>query len=1045
MRFSEESPEMAARRGDVALARASGAAAAGGSCAERAPEAVQTPGQARSGRRGRGRGTGLPARTLTRTLAEAFAGTTLRARLAARPLSASSVGGIVYAAAAMLGLVPLLTHNFYYLRVGGTVGLYLILAIGLNIVAGEAGLLDLGYVAFYGIGAYVYAFLSSPHFGLHVPFILSAACSIAAAVVAALAVSLPTLHLRGDYLAMVTLGFGQIVRILLNNLDRPVNITNGPNGIVGIDPPDMFGMRLASLEASYCLIWAFAVGAAVVTGRILRSGIGRAWAALREDEVAAGCMGVDVPRYRVMAFLWGAGLAGLAGALFASWQGAVFPQNFTMAETITVYCMIILGGLCSLPGLVMGAASLVVLPELLRAYSVYRMLIYGIALVLLVVYRPGGLIPAASVATVGTARVRVPSGGRGRRQRGREAAVGTAQGPAQGQAQASPRIIPVADAADKEPEPEPEPELAAQAGHIRRPSPALMRVAQPHPAREAAIGAATVQPALEVRDVHCVFGGLAALSGVSLVARRGEVVGIIGPNGAGKTTLFNLITGVTRPSSGDVMVFGRSVVGLPPHKVAALGVARTFQNIRLFEGQSVLENVLAGCHLGSRRDLAAVVLRTRAFKSREASAVACARDALRFLGRGLAEREGEPARDLSYPHRRRVELARAIAAKPRILLLDEPTAGMTPDEIGDVVSTIKQLKEHGYTVIVIEHHMDVVAETCDRVIVLDHGEKIAEGTPGEVASNRDVMRAYLGTEQGAAVGLPQSQQTARPPSEGAETPPTSHCQGILLGAPSPSATLVTRQPLESKQGLTNSHSGEGGQVLLEARGVHSSYGAVKVLQGVDLHVQRGEIVTVLGSNAAGKSTLLRTILGRVRPPTGEIRFMGRRIDGMPASEIARAGIALVPEGRRIFPGLSVLENLELGGYVLGDRREVAERIKEVLELFPVLAERRHQKAGTLSGGEQQMLAISRALIANPKLICMDEPSMGLAPVLVDKVMQTIQDIRRAGTTVLLVEQNARAALAIADRAYVLRAGRIVASGPAGGFLKDETIREAYLS
>ncbi len=921
-----------------------------------------------------------------------------RALPAARSLLVPPGAGTAYLGVALLALIPLLTRNFYYLRVGGTVGLYLILAIGLNIVAGEAGLLDLGYVAFYGIGAYVYAFLSSPHFGLHVPFLLSTACSVAAAVLAALVVSLPTLHLRGDYLAMVTLGFGQIVRILLNNLDRPVNITNGPNGIVGIDPPSILGVSFAPLEMSYCLIWAFAVGSVLVTSRLLRSGIGRAWAALREDEVAAGCMGVDVARYRVMAFLWGAGLAGLAGALFASWQGAVFPQNFTMAETITVYCMIILGGMRSLPGLVAGAAALVVLPEMLRAYSVYRMLIYGVALVLLVIYRPQGLIPARSGSSSSEP-------GRTRRRSRRT------------------------------PEAEPCP---AQAPGARMEPGATPRAGT-------ATATATGEPALEVRDVRCTFGGLAALAGVSLTVRLGEVVGIIGPNGAGKTTLFNLITGVTRPSSGDIRVFGKSVVGLPSHGIAALGVARTFQNIRLFEGQSVLENVLAGCHLRVRRDLAGVVFRTQAFRACEASEIATARDTLRFLGRALREREAEPARDLAYPDRRRVELARALAAKPRILLLDEPTAGMTPDEIKEMVDAIRLLKDHGYTVVVIEHHMDVVAETCDRVIVLDHGEKIAEGTPAEVASNPEVMRAYLGAERRTAADRPAGPRD-EPGKVGDTTQEGATCasanaprhEQVEVKLPRPRTKCPGRP--EVRRGVA-----ENGGPLLEIKDVHSSYGPVRVLQGVDLYVESGEIVTVLGSNAAGKSTLLRTILGRVRPAKGEIRFMGRRIDGMPTSEIARAGIAVVPEGRRIFPGLSVLENLELGGYVLGDQRQAAERIEQVLDLFPVLAERRHQKAGTLSGGEQQMLAISRALIANPKLICMDEPSMGLAPVLVDRVMQTVQDIRRAGTTVLLVEQNARAALAIADRAYVLRSGRILGTGPAARFLDDESLTRAYLA
>ena len=846
---------------------------------------------------------------------------------------------LVFAAYAALLPLPLLLRNYYLIRAGGSVGIYLILAAGLSIVAGQAGLLDLGYAGFYGIGAYVYALLASPKFGLHSAFIPAAAASALAAALAGLAVSLPTLRLHGDYLAMVTLGFGQIVRILLNNMDRPINITNGPNGIVAIDPPRILGFTFSSLESSYVLIWVFALIILVGIARIVGSKTGRAWNALREDETAAACMGVNVRRYRVSAFVTAAAIAGFAGALFASWQGAVFPQNFTMSETIALYCMAILGGIRSIPGIMLGVLILQVLPEVLRAYSIYRMLIYGFALVLLAVFRPQGLI-AQGERLVGI----------GRRS-----------------------LTDPPDSTDE-----------AEAEAERQPEPATVAV----PVRT---------PVLEASGLSCNFGGLAAVSNVSFAAYTGEILGIIGPNGAGKTTLFNLITGLVKPSAGEVRVQGQTATGLDPHQVASLGVARTFQHIRLFETQSVLENVLAGCHLQGSSSVLGALARSAAHANREAQAVAQARKALALVDTSLLTREASLVRHLSYPDRRRVEVARAIATGARLLLLDEPAAGMTPEEITAMVDDIVALRNQGYTIVVIEHHMDLIAAACDRVIALDHGEVIATGAPQEVAAHPEVIRAYLGS----------AKKTSKPPS-----PPKAPTSRV---AP-----------------------------ILELAGVRASYGPAEVLQGIDIEVRPGEVIALLGANAAGKSTAIKTIMGRLRPSSGEIRFAGRRIDGRTTNEIVRMGIGIVPEGRRVFYELTVLENLEAAGSRAESHGPAQSQMEQVLSLFPVLAERRSQLAGTLSGGEQQMLAIARALVASPQLICMDEPSMGLAPIMVDRVMDAIREINHAGTAVLLVEQNARAALSVADRAYVLRDGRIVASGTSDEILADDTLASAYL-
>ena len=233
-------------------------------------------------------------------------------------------------------------------------------------------------------------------------------------------------------------------------------------------------------------------------------------------------------------------------------------------------------------------------------------------------------------------------------------------------------------------------------------------------------------------------------------------------------------------------------------------------------------------------------------------------------------------------------------------------------------------------------------------------------------------------------------------------------------------------------------------VLLEFRDVHVSYGAIAALRGVNYLVRSGEIVCLLGANGAGKTTTMKTIMGLIRPQQGQVLFKGERVDKRPSREIVRSGIAAVPEGRRVFARMSVLENLEMGAYTRKRGAEFGQDLERVYQLFPRVKERRTQLAGTLSGGEQQMVAIGRALMARPRLICMDEPSMGLSPLFVEQVFEIIQQINRQGTTIFMVEQNANLALAIAHRAYVLQTGRVVLSGSAGELRRNPAIQEAYL-
>jgi branched-chain amino acid transport system permease protein len=324
-------------------------------------------------------------------------------------------------------LAPLLAPNEYVMGVIARICLYAVLALGLNIVVGFAGLLDIGYVAFFGIGSYAYAFLASPHFGIHLPFLIALPIVVATTAVSGVIIGAPTLRVRGDYLAMVTLGFGEIVYLLLVNLDRPVNITGGPSGIIGVDPPSVAGLVPGDNAEYYFLFLVFLALAVLISTRLRDSRIGWSWQAIREDEVAAQAMGINVFAAKLQAFAIGASFAGVAGCLLASWQHSVFPANFMFTESINILAMVILGGMGSLFGVILGAALIVALPELFREFEQYRLLAFGFMLMALMVFRPQGLLtfrgrrqalPEEAVEPVAealpaqqTARQQAPSGG----------------------------------------------------------------------------------------------------------------------------------------------------------------------------------------------------------------------------------------------------------------------------------------------------------------------------------------------------------------------------------------------------------------------------------------------------------------------------------------------------------------------------------------------------------------------------------------------------------------------------------------------------------
>lgn len=847
---------------------------------------------------------------------------------------------------------PLIYQNNYALSNMRTAGLYALLALSTNLIMGQAGQLSFGVMAFAGVGGYTVALTTVR---LHWPTSVALIAGILFASLVGLIIGKPVLKLKFYFLALATMALVTIFTVVIQTAS---SVTYGIAGVPGIPWLNLGLIKFDTYLKQYMLIWVIVLAVLLFCEAAMRARTGRALKSLAANDVAASSLGVKTASWKLRTFVVSSGIAGLGGGLWALLLSSATPTDFSLPSAITVVLMVMVGGMDSLLGAIVGAVIITWLTYSLGPLQSYSGGAYALVLILLALFFPGGLAGLAGRTRLGSLLARFDL----RMQRRRTA-------------------------------------LRAATAYSEQEHVVAGVVTPISAERQADCDA---PDGLRLEDVSVVFGGLTAVNQVSAEAKPHMITAIIGANGAGKTTLFNAISGLQEVASGHVWYKGKDLTRLAPADVARLGLARTFQNLRVFSNMSVLDNVMVGRHRHEKSHFLTAGLRLPSQRREECESRKYCLDLLHVLD--IADKADEMVGTLPYGQQRLVEIARALATEPTLLLLDEPAAGMNDMERGVLREKIMAIKDLGIQILLVEHDMHLVMGISDYVVVLDHGRLICAGDPEHVQCHPQVVEAYLGAS-----------------NEQEHAPRASHHERV--------ASLESA-PAEGH--------------LLEVRNLSTSYGSIAALRDVSFHVDEGECIAILGANGAGKSTLLRSVCGSTRSRSGEVLFGGRDISRLSTPQIVDLGVCQVLEGRHVFPTLSVYDNLMLGAGRRYRTKAFTDDLKGVFELFPRLEERRQQSAGSLSGGEQQMLAISRALMGRPRVLLLDEPSMGLAPIVVETIFEALRSLNDKGLTLVMVEQNANMALTIADRAVVLVTGKVALAGDAEELRDDPKLNELYL-